>query len=84
MRLGRRHLHERRRHRHHDGRRNAKAGRVIGDRLGMVAGRHGDDAARPFGCRQRGQLGARAALLERVGDLEILVFDEDLGAGERR
>ena len=84
MRLGRRHLHERRRHRHHDGRGDAEARRVIGDRLGVVAGRHGDDAARPLGRRQRGELGARAALLERVGDLEIFVFDEDLGAGQRR
>ena len=84
MRLGRRHLHERRRHRHHDGRGDPQARRVVGDRLGVVAGRHGDDAARPLGRRQRGELGARAALLERVGDLEIFVFDEDLGAGQRR
>ena len=46
VRLGRRDLHERRRHRHHDGRRDAERCRVIGHRLGMVAGRHGDDAAR--------------------------------------
>ena len=58
--------------------------RVIGDRLRVVAGRHGDDAARALGRRQRGELVERAALLERIGDLQVLVFDEDLGAGERR
>ena len=30
------------------------------------------------------ELDQRAAVLERIGDLQILVFDEDLGAGERR
>ena len=84
IRLGRRHLHERRRHRHHDGRGDAETRRMVGDRLGVVAGRHGDDAARALGRRQRGELGAGAALLERVGDLEIFVFDEHLGAGQRR
>ena len=33
---------------------------------------------------ERGKLHAGAALLERVGDLQILVFDVDLGAGQRR
>ncbi len=81
---GRRDLHERRRHRHHHGRRNAERCGVIGDRLGVVAGRHRDHAARALGGRQRGKLGARAALLERVGDLQVLVFDQHLGAGQRR
>ena len=82
--LGRRHLHERRRHRHHHARRNPQARSVIRHRLGMIAGRHGDHAALAFGFVQRRKLAARAALLERVGDLEILVFDVDLGAGQRR
>ena len=56
---------------------------MIGDRLRMVAGRHGDHAALPLVGRKRGELDARAALLERVGDLQILVFDENLRAGER-
>jgi len=34
--------------------------------------------------RKRRQLDARAALLERVGDLKILVFDGDFGTGQRR
>ena len=57
--------------------------RVIGDRLGVVAGRHRDHAARALGGAQRRELGERAALLERVGDLQVLVFDEHLRAGER-
>ena len=81
--FGRRDLHERRRHRHHDGRRNVQPLRMIGDRLRVIAGRHGNHAARAFGLAQRGQLGERAALLERVGDLQVLVFDPHLRAGER-
>ena len=57
---------------------------MIGHRLRVIAGRHGDDAAAAFVCGERGKLDAGAALLERVGDLQILVFDEYLGAGERR
>ena len=83
VRLGRRDLHERRRHRHHDGRRNFQPLRVIGDRLGVVAGRHRDHAARALGGAQRRELRERAALLERVGDLQVLVFDEHLRAGQR-
>ena len=75
-------LHERRRLRHDDGRRNAEPLGVVGDGLGVVAGRHGDDAARAFVRRQRQQLDQRAALLERGGRLQILVFDPDVGAGQ--
>ncbi len=50
--FGRGDLHERRRDRHHDRRRNAKPARVIGDRLRVIAGRHRDDAARAFGRAQ--------------------------------
>ena len=84
VRFGRRDLHERRRHRHHDGGRNVQPLRMIGDRLRVIAGRHRDDAARAFGLAQRGELHQRAALLERVGDLQVLVFDPHLRAGELR
>ena len=57
---------------------------MIGDRLGVIAGRHRDDAAAALLGAQRCKLDAGAALLERVGDLQILVLDENLGAGERR
>ena len=77
-------LHGRRGHRHDDGGGNVEPRRVVGDRLGVVAGGHGDDAGASFLGRERGQLVERAALLERVGDLEILVFDVDVGPGERR
>ena len=43
---------------------NPEQRRVIGDRLGMIAGRHGDDAALALRLRERGELGARTALLE--------------------
>ena len=82
MRARRRHLHDGRGHRHDDGGRDVQPRRVIGDRLGMVAGRHGDDAARLLGCAERSELHQRAAVLERIGDLQVLVFDVDLGAGE--
>ena len=77
-------LHERRGHRHHDGGRDAQPRGVVGDRLGVVAGGHGDHAPRPRGGVERGELVERAAVLERVGDLEILVFHMDVGAGQRR
>ncbi len=80
---GRRHLHVGRRLGHHDGGRNAEARRVVGDRLSVVAGRHGDHAARALRGIERGELGHRAALLERVRYLQVLVFDEHLGAGQR-
>ena len=48
---GRRDLHEGARPRHDDRRRDAEALGVIGDRLGVIAGRHGDDAARALGRR---------------------------------
>ena len=77
-------LHERRRHRHDDGGRDRQARGVVGDRLRVVARRHGDDAAFARRRIERGELVERAAVLERVGDLQVLVFDEDLGAGQRR
>ncbi len=77
-------LHERRRYRHDDGGRDVEALAMVGDRLGVVAGGHGDDAARAGGRVEGCKLVERAALLERVGDLQVLVFDVDIGAGDRR
>ena len=82
VRARRRHLHEGRRHRHDDGRRDFQPRGVIGDRLGVVAGRHGDDAALAFGLAQRSKFVERAAVLERISDLQVFVFDVDLGAGK--
>ena len=81
-------LVERRRARHHDGRRDAECGGVKGDRLGVVARRHGDDAGAPFRRAQRQQLVERATLLERRGVLQVLQLEEqpraaDLGQGAR-
>ncbi len=56
---------------------------MIGDRLRVVAGRHRDDAAAALVVAKRRELDAGAALLERIGDLQILVFDIDVGARER-
>jgi hypothetical protein len=78
------HLGEGRAERHHDGGRNAEASGVIGDALGMIARRHGDDAARAFFRRQRQQLGEGAAFLERGGELKILEFEPDLATGDVR
>ena len=77
-------LHERRRHRHHDGGRYAKAARMIGDRLGVIARGHRDHAAAALVRVEGGKLDAGAALLERISDLQILVFDVNLRAGECR
>jgi len=57
---------------------------MIGDRLRMIAGGHRNDPtlARPL--VERGELVDGAALLERVGDLEVFVFDLDLGSRQRR
>ena len=75
-------LHEGRWPRHDDGCRDAKPLGVPGDRLGVVAGGHGNDAAGAFVGRKRQQLDQRAAFLERGGRLQVLVFDPDVGAGE--
>ena len=77
-------LHEGGVRRHDDGGVDAEALGVPGDGLGMIAGRHGDDAARAFLRAERQHLDQRAALLERGGRLQVLVFDPDVGAGELR
>ena len=57
---------------------------MVGDRLGVVAGAHRDDAAAALRVGQREQLVQRAALLEGGGELQVLELEEDLGAGEAR
>src|ERR1043166_3532216 len=48
----------------------------------MVAGGHGNDAAPAFGVREGREFGKRAALLERIGDLEVLVLHVHRRAGK--
>ena len=77
-----RHLGERRRLRHDDGRRNPELLGVIGDRLRMIAGGHGDHAASRFLGRKRQQPVGGAALLERRSELQVLELDPDIGADD--
>jgi hypothetical protein len=76
-------LHAGREARHHDQRAQAQPLRVIGHTLRMVAGRHGDHAA----CTVLGkidQLVARTPFLERGCELQVLEFQEHLGADDFR
>src|SRR5258708_17622485 len=50
----------------------------------MIAGRHGDDAAFAFVLAERKQFVERAAFFEGGGELQILEFEENLGARDRR
>ena len=75
-------LHERRQGRHDDRRRDAEALGVVGDRLGVVAGRHGDDAAPALLRPEARELVDRAALLEGAGRVHVLVLHEHRRAGE--
>jgi len=77
------HLHHRGRHRHHDDGTQAQALRVVGQALGVVAGRRGDDATdRLAAIDHRGQLVQRAAFLERGRELQVLELQEDLRADD--
>ena len=67
--------------RHHDGGGDAQQLRVPRHRLGVVAGRHRDHAARALGRGQQRQAVGRAALLERAGDLQIVELQHDVDAG---
>ena len=69
---------------HHDGGGDAQAACVIGDGLGVVAGRHGDHAPARLAVAERGELHERTTILEGIGELEALAFDVDLGAGQLR
>ena len=53
-------------------------------RLRVVAGRHGDDAARPLVGAEQGQPVGGAALLEGAGDLQIVELQRHVGAGRAR
>ena len=57
---------------------------MVGDALGVVAGRRGDDALRPLGRGELRQEVAGAALLERAGELEVLELQPHVGAGDGR
>jgi len=84
MMPGPRHLHKRRRFRHHNRRGDSKEMRVIGDALRVVAGGHRDNTALRFLRRQRQQLVGRATLLERRGELLVLQLEPDLGTRDVR
>ena len=74
-----RNLDQRRSPRHDDGRRDALARRVVGDRLRVVARGGGDDAALARRGRELQDLVEGAALLEGAGHLQVL----ELEAGAR-
>ena len=59
---------------HDDGCRNAKPLGVIGNTLGMVSGRNGDNAAFTFFGRQAGKFDIGATFLERGGILLVFKF----------
>ena len=80
VRAGTRHFRKRRLGRHHDHRGNAHLAGVIGHRLGMVAGRHGDDAALPRFIGQRLHRDKGAAGLEGRGVLQVFKLQLDLAA----
>ena len=67
---------------HDDRHRDAEAAAVVGDRLGVVAGRGSDDAAGALVVVQRQQFVERAALLVGGGVLQILELQPDVGAGD--
>ncbi|MNE42680.1 hypothetical protein D3C80_1368240 [compost metagenome] len=78
------HLHEGGALGHDDGHRHAQAAAVIGQGLGVVAGRGGDDAALHLIRRQLQQPVQGAALLEAAGEVQVVELDPDLGAGQLR
>ena len=55
---------------------------MIGDRLGVVAGRGGDHPARALVVGQLEQFVERAALLVGGGELKVLELEPDLGADD--
>jgi hypothetical protein len=68
----------RRGHDHSAGRVEQRTG--VRDRLGVVAGGVGDQAASPLGRGHPGQQGEAAAHLERADRLHVLMLDVDRGA----
>ena len=77
-------LRERRGLGHHDRGRDAEPGGVVGDALGMVAGRHRDDAPVALFAGQPGQLDQGTALLERTGVMLGLELQRELAAEQLR
>ena len=78
------HFVERSLRRHHDGRRNAQTPRMVGDALGMVAGRGGDNAGLARGIVERREFHIGAAVLERRRVLQVLEFQPDPAPGNLR
>ena len=77
-------LHEGRAFRHDDGHGNAQPGAVIGQGLGVVAGRGRHHAAPALVGRQLQQPVQRAAFLETAGEVKVVELDPDLGPGQLR
>ena len=75
---GARHLRRGGEFRHDDGRRHPEQMGVPRHRLGMIAGRHGDDPARRLIGRQQSQTVGRATLLEGARRLQIVELEDDL------
>ena len=84
VRAGARYFRKRRLRRHHDHCGNAHLAGVIGHRLGMVSGRHGDDSALPRFIGQRLHRDKGAAGLEGRGVLEVFKLQLDLAAERGR
>jgi hypothetical protein len=79
-----RYLDERRDDRHDDGRRNVQATRVVGERLGVVAGTHGDDPAGTFLGSGDHQPVEGATLLERARAMHALELEVHTRLGHIR
>ncbi len=75
-------LHGRRGLGHDDGDRRPQPLAMIGQTLGMIAGRGGDDAAPTLFLAQAQQLVQRAALLEGGGELQVLELHIYFRAGD--
>ena len=84
MVAGRGDLHEWRQNRHDDGCRYAKPSGMIGNALGVVAGRNRNHSALLFIRRQAGELHQRTTFLEGAGDLHVFVFYKDIRPCELR
>ena len=81
--FGRPALHRRRVGRHDDDARDVEELAGERDRLRVVAGREGDDAAAAFVGREARQGVVGAAELEGARALQVLALEEHLGAGAR-
>src|SRR5277367_2376650 len=75
-------FYERSGERHHDLRRDAAFGGVVGDGLRVIAGGGGDDAATALVRSEQENFIQRAAFLEGAGHLQIFEFEEEGVSGE--